>query len=659
MNNTQLYKTLVEALEKVQTGKKGITYIEGTDQENTVTYHQLYKRALALLKVFQEKGLSTGDELIILTNNNEVFLEAFWACLLGAIVPVPVAVGMSDEHRAKLLRIFEKLEHPHIYTDEKNYARLNKYLESNNFNVTAKTLKAKTILVEQIGDISAPGIQANIAPDTRAFIQFSSGSTSEPKGVILTHRNLMANIYSIGEKGGYQAEDIDLSWMPLTHDLGLIGFHLTPLVYNQFQYLMPTELFSRRPALWLKKTSQHRATILGSPNFGYKHLLKSYKPEIFSDTDLSSVRVIFNGAEPISVDLCEVFLHTMAAHKLRHNTMCTVYGLAEASVGVAFPEIGHDLVYVTIDRHEIKIGNPVKHQTADDPGSVRFAVEGKALANCELKITDLQNNSLPDNHIGEIQIKGLNVTSGYYRDEAANKKAFTGDGWLNTGDVGFIFDGQLVVAGRTKDIIFVNGQNYYPHDLEQIALCHHDLELGKIVACGITQDVADHSELLIFIQFRGGLTEFAIIAKEVSKLINEHMGLGVSHVIPVRSIPKTTSGKVQRNLMAIDYLDGKYQDVIAEIETNKISASADHEGNLTELESQLLAICNHVVTDETITLTDNLFEIGISSLVLAEIFQAIDDLYPGRLDITDLFDYQSLAELAVFIDRPLVHKNLV
>lgn len=647
------FNTVIDALEHHRHSSHGITYIESGDSETFVSYQELYDNALALLKHFQDHGLQQGHQLILFINNNKLFLDAFWACLLGGITPVPVAIGISDEHKSKLFRIFNKLEKPMLYTDQKSLERLHQYLQSSEFDISSNQLNKATFVTDNINGLSTPGAKAQIEKDNLAFIQFSSGSTSEPKGVMLTHGNLIANIEGIGDSDKMDETDRSLGWMPLTHDLGIVGFHLNMLAYNVNQYLMPTDLFSRRPLLWLIKASEHKVTLLNSPNFGYKHFLKSYTAEKVGNLDLSSIRLIYNGAEPISVDLMEQFLQTMSVHGLKHTAMQPVYGLAEASLVVSLPEPEREPRHVNVHRHKIKIGDQVEFVPRDHADSVSFAIEGKPILNTHVKITDLDNNSLAENHVGDIQISGTNVTKGYYKNDEANASIFTQGGWLKTGDTGFMHNGELVVTGRSKEIIFVNGQNYFPHDLESIALKCPQLELGKVVAYGVTQDIAKESELLVFVLYRADLQDFIPVAREVTRLIGEYLGLEVNHVIPVKRIPKTTSGKIQRHLLGTQYLNGEFDDALAQIETQKQSAAVIETGDGHDIAQQFLAICNKIIEDKNIGLEDNLFELGISSLALTEIHQEIDELYPDQIEIDELFEHPTPAGLADLIKRKL------
>lgn len=645
------YSNLTDALEAQRSVDRGITFIEGKQDHQSLSYAQLYDRALMQLADLQQAGLTPGAQLIILHNDNQTFLEAFWACMLGGIVPVPVAVGISDEHRAKLFRIFNKLERPHLFTSQDHLERLVSFAEQHNLHESLQVVQSKTVLAENLQHHQQRGQRHEPKPDDIAFIQFSSGSTSEPKGVVLTHKNILTNINAIIQRAALTPDDATLSWMPLTHDMGLIGFHLVPLAGGYNQCLMPTELFSRRPLLWIEKVSEMKTTATCSPNFGYKHFLKALGNKKLDVDNLSHVRLIYNGAEPISVDICNQFLDVMQAYQLPRECMYTVYGLAEATLAVAFPVPGEVFQTLYLDRHAMRANEPVQFVEKGHADAVVHAVEGKAIQDMEIKITTEENASLPANHIGLVQIRGGSVTAGYYMDDEANRIALTGDGWLNTGDLGFVTDaGDLVITGREKDIIFSNGLNYYPHDIEAVALQLQELELGKVVAYGIRQPNADTDDLLIFVLFRAGIQDFIGIVRDITRHINEQTGLQVSQVIPVKRIPKTTSGKLQRRLLADAYLQGEYDAEIAEIEKLLAAAHQQASGDMSSTEAQLKAICDEFIKDKNVSLRDNFFEIGISSLTLTEIHQKIDDTWPGIVDITDLFDNQTLAELATFID---------
>ena len=649
------FTTLIDLLQQQSSDERSITYIEGKDTETTITFKQLHQRALGKLHHFQHQGLKAGDELIIFLRNNEMFLEAFWGAILGGIIPVPVAVGISDEHRSKLYKIFNKLQRPYIFTDEDNLQRLEKYSDENQMQEDFVRLKQHALLTEIHTDINQAGKVHNAQPDDICFIQFSSGSTSDPKGVVLTHRNLILNMLAKGSAGGYTRDDISLSWMPLTHDMGLIGFHINMIVCYMHHCIMSTDLFSRRPLLWLKKVSEHKASVINSPNFGYKHFLKSMADKELPGMDLSCVRVILNGAEPISTRLCDEFLDRMAPYGLKHTTMFPVYGLAEATLAVSFPRWGQDYRAVHVDRHKLKIGDKVTYVDEANDDAVSFPIVGFAVPDMEIRIGDITGSVFEENTIGSILIHGPTVTQGYYYDDAATKAVMTSDGWLDTGDLGFMVNDELVITGRSKEIIFAHGQNYYPHDLESILIHHADFELGKVAVYGVWDEQRQRDELVVFVIFRGDLHDFVPVAKKVAYTLNEQSGLEVDQVIPVNRIPKTTSGKFQRRILGDAYENGEYAEVLKQISLfdNEAVCAKTDSGNLNPLQQQLIDLCNSALEERKLTLDDNFFEAGISSLMLAEMHQRIDEVYPGKIDIVDLFEYQTINDLAVFLQQKL------
>ena len=261
------YETLIEILEANRDADRSIHYLEGEHDERVVAFGALHDRALGILRRLQDVGAQRGDKMIIFLSNNQQFIEGFWGALAGGIAPVPLAVGISDEHRHKLLRIAKLLHGPLLYTDRKNLERIGAFAASVGESAVYEQLKSRAVLADEIVDFSQPG--RAIRPDAAdiAFIQFSSGSTSEPKGVVLTHGNVIANLRGATAAAKFTSDDVGLSWMPLTHDMGLIGKHLFMFSNRIENHLMPTELFIRRPLLWPKFASDKRATILSSPNF--------------------------------------------------------------------------------------------------------------------------------------------------------------------------------------------------------------------------------------------------------------------------------------------------------------------------------------------------------------------------------------------------------
>jgi len=644
----QLYDCLTHILEDARSKEREIRFIDGDKDESVLSFADLWDKAVNMLGDLQKRGMGPGDELIIFTRSNEKFVIAFWAALLGGIVPVPVAVGISDEHRFKLFRIISQMRHGTLFTEAELLDRLKDFAKSQARTDIQEKLESASLTYRSI-DPQLVGTVEKPDPDKTAFIQYSSGSTSDPKGVCLTHHNLTTNIRAIVEGLDWHADDQSLSWMPLTHDMGLIGYHLSVLAAGMNHAVMDTGVFVRRPLLWLSKASDLKATQLCSPNFGYKHFLKLFERKGLDNLDLSSVRLILNGAEPISWELCEAFLRALAPFGLKRSSMFPVYGLAEATVAVTVSKPGSEISRITVDRHKLRIGEPYALTAEGDADAVSFIKVGTAVRDCNIRITDDQDALLADGIVGHVQVQGASVTKGLYDNDEAEAALFTADHWLRTGDCGVIVDDDLVITGRSKDIIIVNGQNYYPHDIEEIIARLDDLDLGKVVVAGVSSSANQSEEMLVFVLYRQDIESFREMADRVRIIVGEQTGLEVDHVIPVNRIPKTTSGKVQRSHLASAYLEGEFNESVAALKTeiNDRAGELDADPLVREIE----LICNEFSKERKIGPDDNLFEVGVSSLTLTEIVLAVEEKHPGKVDISDLFDYPTIRELADFIRR--------
>jgi acyl-CoA synthetase (AMP-forming)/AMP-acid ligase II/aryl carrier-like protein len=658
VNKVMVYDTLVDMLESNRTVDRSVTYIEGENNERRVAFKDVYGRALGILYHLQAAGARRGDKMIIFLNNNEQFLDGFWAAICGGVVPVPLAVGISDEHRHKLLRVARKLGDPLLYTDAKSLERLEALAAQVGESALFARLKSRAFLVESITDISKAGKLVRPAPDDLAFIQFSSGSTSEPKGVMLSHGNLMANTQGTTLVSKFTDEDVSLSWMPLTHDMGLIGFYFMLFANRAHINLMPTELFARRPLLWLQVAAKKRVTVTCSPNFGYRHFLKVLGERRLDGIDLSSIRLIYNGAEPISVSLCNEFMTHLAYTGLKRHAMYPVYGLAEATLAATLPPPESDYRWIRVNRHKLNVGTKIEINPAEGRDALEIMCVGHVVPNTELLIADDSRIGLPDGSVGHILIRGASVTRGYFGDPDATAAAIDANGWLDTGDLGVVHEAGLYIAGRAKEIIFVNGQNYYPYDLENIAQRAPGLDLNKVVVAGVAKPGSQVEELVVFVLHRGDITEFLPTANAVGRLINEHTGLEVAQVIPAKRIPKTTSGKVQRHLLEQAYSQGEFDAELAQLkDLREARGGSDREAGA-GLEARLQSLCEAALPGKRIDVNDNLFEIGASSLKLIEIHESIDRDFPGLLDLTELFDYPTIAQLAKHLDSKLLKATL-
>jgi len=636
MNDNSNFQSLVELLQARAASDQRIDFIAGQDDYQTCTYAHLFERATKRLGLFQQQGIEPGDHMIIQS----------------------------------------MLDNVALYTDKANMQRVVQFAEDNPQESDLSLFENRCCLIDDNADDASANDSASSTPvhvaspqsDDVAFIQFSSGSTSAPKGIVLTHRNLLINTQSIIDGCQMTTQDHLLSWMPLTHDMGLIGFHLTPLLRDTSHALIPTEVFVRRPALWLSEAQRLGSSILCSPNFGFQHVLKSFKADKHPTLDLSCVRLMFNGAEPISVPLCEQFMQTMAPFHLAGDAMYPVYGLAEASLAVTFPSLEQRFLSLKVERASLTPGQRIRIVSqGDEQDGARFVSVGQAVSNVEVSICDEQNEPLSEHVSGRICIRGPNVTSGYYKQPDLNALLIDSQGWLDTGDLGFIHQSNLYITGRGKDIIFINGQNVYPHDLEELLFKQDVVERGKLAIASQAVDATGEEQLLVFVLHRTDIADLEEQARTITRTLGSQAGVSVSAVIATPRIPKTTSGKVQRFQLVKDYkehgfsaifprteddsteaLEALESPVVAE-QIDTLTASAEMTIEKTTA-VRLLAICNAQVENMSVAADDNLFDLGISSLTLAEIHAAIEDTWPGQVEVTDLFDYPTVTELAAFLD---------
>ncbi|MGG1879490.1 beta-ketoacyl synthase N-terminal-like domain-containing protein [Paenibacillus cisolokensis] len=663
------FGTLTELFLDKRSGKdKGIFFVKSKSEEVFASYEQIFTKALTVLGYLQSKGHQAGDLLIFQVEDPEEFIHLFWGCVLGGIIPVPIVAEEKDEHRRKLFNVLDVVQGGAVIGKEEALPKLKSFAEKEGCDYDR--LEQSYLDVEEAfrytGD---PGKVHLTSPDDTAFIQFSSGSTGMPKGVVLTHRNLITNMDAIIAGAQLNPKDTIVSWMPLTHDMGLIGCHLAVTAADMMQCLMETKLFVMRPALWLDKITEHKATILSSPNFGLKYSMIGLERSRRSNYDFSSVRLIFNGAEPISVKVCDEFLDKTAAYGMKRSVMFPVYGMAEASLAIAFPQLNEQQMNrIVVDRHSLSVGSKVTYlaDEADEQAAV-YVDEGYPVRNCEFRIADEEDRLLGEDTMGYIHIRGGNVSGGYYDNAKATRDSRTADGWFRTGDMGFMCRGRIVVIGRSNDMLIINGQNYFANDLERLASEVDKVELNKVAVCSVRSHKDDQEKVALFAVHKGDDRKFVPTIHRLRAHFARSIGIALDIVLPVNQIPKTSSGKLMRFALRERLEQGECDETLRNIEAwiredrlnkaeeempePKAQQEAEPRYDSRDVEAELLKICQDVSPDWNIGLHDNFFEHGVHSLALHQIAARIDDLYPGRVKPEDFFSYSSIVKLARYIGQ--------
>jgi acyl-CoA synthetase (AMP-forming)/AMP-acid ligase II len=529
----------------------GINYIHEDGSVDLQLYPELLNEAESLANGLQSLGKKAGEKAIIVTECNRETITSLWACFLTGIIPTilqpPVSMADQSQAATKMLNVFSKLEKPLVIAS--------KFFAGNIQEITDCTVLYRDLPKCKKGIFFNPG------PEDIAFIQFSSGSTGDPKGIMLTHRNLSVNMNSIKAGLELNPDDRTGNWMPLYHDMGLIGYHLTPIYTLSGQYHIETIDFIKNPSLWLDMMSRFRISVTGCPNFGLALVMRHLKRKTnLTDWDFSSMKAMLNGAEPISVKIMEEFTAALEKFHFRKEAMMPVYGMAEATLAISFTPLMKPTVITCFDSEEldrnrkaVQIKAPVNAKKGRYISGV-----GIALNDIHIRIVDETDHELDEGNAGNIQIKGPSITKGYYQNESATKSAFCGD-WLRTGDIGFFFQENLYISGRFKDIIFMNGKNYFANDLEYLACTLDEISYGKVAFGGITDPKSGKDKIIIFV---AGIPESKadITLQTLRALFRKTLGIPIDEMVLLRSneFPKTSSGKVQRYKILQRFQNGEF-----------------------------------------------------------------------------------------------------
>ncbi|MFR5645360.1 MAG: AMP-binding protein [Bilophila wadsworthia] len=421
--------------------------------------------------------------------------------------------------------------------------------------------------------------------DDSAMLQFSSGSTGMPKGARLTHRNLIANIRALRAIEGGTSEDRLVTWLPYFHDFGLFGCHLMPMLAGMDQIKMDPFQFAQRPFLWMEKIHEHRGTITSATNTGIEHLSAyiGLRADRLPEVDLSCLKVWTVGAEMISAESCRILQEQLAPMGLAPHLLMPGYGLTETTLVATCHPRNTPVKTFTLDR-KLMVSEQVVRYVPKGEDAAEFTSVGKPVQYCEVRIADKDGKPLPADRVGVVEIRGDNVISDYFDNPEATESSFNGE-WFSTGDMGFMdAEGDLCIVGRSKEIIIVRGQNYYPADIEHIALSGMEKAFRLVVACGV-YDPREGREIILMFYIpakKGADAELAQLLHRMNEQVSTLAGFSVDRFIAARQgdIPRTSSGKVMRKALCEGYLNGDFDGKITVLEHEEPvldPASMDHE----------------------------------------------------------------------------------
>ncbi len=558
--------TLVDALEWHASRTPDRVHIRLREEdgiETPLTYGSLWQASLAIADGLTARGLGRRETVAIMLRTERAFFPAFIGTLMAGCVPVPLyppvradrieeyaerQVGILRNAAARLLITFIAVE------------RLAALLVARVPSLTA-VVTADSLAADAASSSPAPR-RARHPGDEPALIQYTSGSTGSPKGVLLSHANLLANIRALQEALAIRSDDVVASWLPLYHDMGLIGAWLGPLYAGAPLVVMPPLAFLARPVRWLRALHDHRGTVSPAPNFAYDLCSRRIRDDELAGLDLSTVRRLLNGSEAVHPETLERFAARFAAYGLRPEALCPVYGLAECSVGLTAPPVSRGPRMDRVSRRGLQEGGRAAPAADDDP-ALRIVSCGHPLPGHEVRVLDASGARVAERREGRVEFRGPSATAGYYRNPAATRELIGADGWLATGDLGYLADGELFLTGRRKDLIIKGGRNLHPHEAEEVASGVAGVRAGCVAAFGVTDRERGTERFVVIAETRR--TDAAERARLEHAVANRIAGaLGVPpDLVVIRSpgaVLKTSSGKIRRAATREAYLSGRLSD---------------------------------------------------------------------------------------------------
>ena len=505
-------------------GRVHLTLLEGDAEAYRLTYGELAARTRAVARSLRRRGLEPGQAVAIMLPTGAAYFPIFLGVLAAGGVPAPMYPPFRwtqiEEHLRRQARILENCAATTLVTvaHAQPAARL--------LQAQVPALRHVVTAEDLLGEEKIPSLSIRASTDT-ALLQYTSGSTGQPKGVVLTHANLLANIRAMGAAIGAAASDVFVSWLPLYHDMGLIGAWLGSLYYGMPLVLMPTQAFLARPARWLWAMHRYRATLSAGPNSAYEILATKVPDDELAGLDLSSWRVAFNGAEPVRAATLERFAKRFAPYGFDPRAAAPVYGLAECALGLTFPPLGRDPL-------------------VDANGLVSC---GRPLPGQEVRIVDPAGREAPERAEGRIEFRGPSATAGYFRNPEATR-ALLREGWLDTGDLGYIAAGELYITGRVKDVIIRGGQHIHPYDLEEAVGALAGVRKGCVAVFGASDRATRAERVVVVAETRlGERAARERLRRRIAELALERLGVPADDIVlaEARVVLKTSSGKIRRS----------------------------------------------------------------------------------------------------------------
>ena len=540
--------TLAEALDRacLRSPEKGLVYVERDGSDKFQSYSDLLKGAERVLTGLKEADLKPGDKVIFQLEINQDFVTTFWGCVLGGFIPVPIAVSTTytemNSAVKKLQNAWEMLDRPLVVTSASLYpsvSSLSDLLNLDGFRVA---------IFEDLNSKAPDPHWHRSQPHDLAILLLTSGSTGIPKAVMQSHHSLLHRSAATAQANHFSSQDVSLNWFPLEHVGGIVMFHVRDVYLCCQQVQVQTEFVLSDPLRWLDLIDRYRVTVTWAPNFAYG-LINSQGERLESKRwDLASLRFILNAGEAIVAKTARRFLELLRPHRLSSYAMHPAWGMSETSSAVTYSQ-RFSLESTSDDDPFVEVGSPI-------PG-------------ISLRIVDSRNRIVEEGAIGSLQVTGETITSGYYRNTELNGEAFTQDGWFKTGDLGLLRDGGLTITGREKDVIIVNGINFYSHEIEAAVEDLPEVETSYTAACAVRDVNADTDRLAIFFHPKCSEDDrMAELLKVIRRTVVNSIGISPDYLIPLpkEGIPKTSIGKIQRSQLSDRFKAGEFDAVLKRVD---------------------------------------------------------------------------------------------
>ena len=551
------FDTLTEALEYAAEGETGYNFYDGRGELfSVVSYAELREQAKALASRLLGLGCRRGARVAIVAETEPMFHRFFFACQYAGLIPVALPAGFQLGARKayveQLERMLDSCGADIAVAPESHIGFLRQAVER--LNLVKAGVPEEFDLLPTRDCLLEP-----LRADETAYLQYTSGSTRFPRGVEISQHTVMTNLRDIAVHGlKITEQDRMVSWLPLYHDMGLVGFVLLPLGSQlSADYLSP-RTFAMRPRLWLKVISQNRGTISSSPPFGYALCAKRLRLTDQDRYDLSSWRIACVGAERIHPEPLRQFAHVLKPAKFDAKAFVACYGMAECALAISFAELGLGISAVKVEKELMSTTGQVQVHSEDDDtdaDTLTFVDCGKILPSFELNIRDEQGNNLPDYQCGRICLRGASVMSGYFQNPDATAEVLADDGWLDTGDIGYRVGDHVVVTARRKDVIIVNGRNIWPHDLEYLAESLPGVRFGNVSAFSFADDSGIDQVVMVVESRESNPAKVRTLIEELRVLIATNFGISCHiDLVPPRTLPRTSSGKLSRSKAKQDFL---------------------------------------------------------------------------------------------------------